>query len=100
MTPSADPGNPSAPATVNEYDARQVWDLCVARGEDGDASTQAYQVEAFDPSKVVPAFDGDGVQVVVNWTNAAGAAGVWACAVNGDPANPTIKAFDIPHRGK
>lgn len=100
MTPSADPGSPPASATVNGYDARQVWDLCVARGESGDASAQAYTVEAFDPLKVVPAFDGDGVQVVVRWTNTAGTAGVWACAVNGDPANPSLKAFDIPHPGK
>lgn len=100
MTPSADPGDPTGPASVNGYNPRQVWNLCVARGESGDGSAQTYSVETFDPSKVVPAFDGDGVQVVVRWTNAAGSPGVWACAVNGDPANPSLKAFDIPHQGK
>lgn len=85
--------------TVNGYNAQQVWNLCRTKGL-STLEDQNVVVQPFDPGDVKPAFDGNGVQVVVNWSSAAAGTMMWAAAYNGDTANPSLRAFDTPHAGK
>ncbi|MCS5716149.1 hypothetical protein NVV95_16505 [Herbiconiux sp. CPCC 205716] len=81
------------PDLVAGYDARTLWDLCIARGQDefpGAVATSEYDLRFVQPTP-------DGVpEVTVGFDtpdDPMPTGTIWICRFGGDPAAPTLDFF-------
>jgi hypothetical protein len=97
-TPTATPTPPAtaapAPDMVAGYDARLLWDLCVARGQEefpGAVASSEYELRYVHTTP-------DGVpEVYVTFDTPSDpmpTGTIWICQFGGDPASPTIDFFN------
>jgi hypothetical protein len=96
----SDPEPSASTDTVAGYDSRQIWELCKERGT-GPGNPSEIITDEYNPADVKPAFNGDGVQVVVSWRTATdNSIHYFGCAFDGSTSAPVLYSFDVPHEGK